>query len=139
MKKLRELRKKHKLSMKEFGTILGLSESTISLYETGKREPDISTLVRISEYFNISVDELLGRTHTHNINNESINEHEKLLLNAYRKNLDMQPAVDRLLGIEPKMLRAIKIARSNNSTVQEIYGNFSDLLNAPRVESDDDI
>lgn len=137
MKKLRELRKKHKLSMKEFGTIFGLSESTISLYETGKREPDISTLVRMSEYFNISVDELLGRTFTHKINNEFISEHEKLLLNAYRRNLDMQPAVDRLLGIEPKMMRAVKIARSNNSTVQEIYGDFSDLLNAPPLEDDD--
>ncbi len=137
MKKLRELRKKHKLSMKEFGTIFGLSESTISLYETGKREPDISTLVRMSEYFNISVDELLGRTYTNKNNDEFISEHEKLLLTAYRRNSDMQPAVDRLLGIEPKMMRAIKIARSNNSTVQEIYGDFSDLLNAPRLKDDD--
>lgn len=137
MKKLRELRKKHKLSMKEFGLIFGLSESTISLYETGKREPDISTLIKMSEYFNISVDELLGRTYTNKNNNEFISEHEKLLLNAYRKNSDMRPAVDRLLGIESKMMRAIKIARSNNSTVQEIYEDFSDLLNAPRLEDDD--
>ena len=91
----------------------------------------------MSEYFNISVDELLGRTYTHKISNEFISEHEKLLLKAYRKNLDMQPAVDRLLGIESKMMRAVKIARSNNSTVQEIYGDFSELLNTPPLEDDD--
>lgn len=46
MTKLKELRKEHKLSMKELGKILGLSESTISLYEAGKREPDIKTLIK---------------------------------------------------------------------------------------------
>lgn len=60
MEKLRELRKQNKLSMKELGAILGLSESTISLYENGKREPDIATIIKIANYFNISVDELLG-------------------------------------------------------------------------------
>lgn len=60
MEKLRELRKERKLSMKEFGEVFGLSESTISLYENGKREPDISTLIKFAEFFNTSVDVLLG-------------------------------------------------------------------------------
>lgn len=60
MLKLRELRKQKNLSMKELGSILGLAESTISLYENGKREPDIATLKKIANYFNVSVDELLG-------------------------------------------------------------------------------
>ena len=51
MTKLKELRKEHKLSMKELGKILGLSESTISLYEAGKREPDIKTLIKMADYF----------------------------------------------------------------------------------------
>ena len=64
MTKLKELRKEHKLSMKELGKILGLSESTISLYEAGKREPDIKTLIKMADYFNVSVDVLLGRDET---------------------------------------------------------------------------
>lgn len=60
MLKLREFRKQKNLSMKELGAILGLAESTISLYENGKREPDIATLIKIANYFNVSVDELLG-------------------------------------------------------------------------------
>ena len=64
MNKLKELRKAHKLSMKEFGKILGLSESTISLYEAGKREPDIKTLTKMADYFHVSVDFLLGRDET---------------------------------------------------------------------------
>lgn len=64
MNKLRNLRKEHKLSMKELGKILGLSESTISLYEAGKREPDIKTLIKMADYFHVSVDVLLGRNET---------------------------------------------------------------------------
>lgn len=77
MKKLRELRKKQKLSMKELGDILGLSESTISLYENGKREPDINTIIKISSYFHISIDELLG--HSINLNNV-LDEHDRITI-----------------------------------------------------------
>ena len=64
MTKLKELRKEHKLSMKELGKILGLSESTISLYEAGKREPDKTALIKMADYFDVSVDVLLGRDET---------------------------------------------------------------------------
>ena len=64
MTKLKELRKEHKLSMKELGKILGLSESTISLYEAGKREPDIKTLIKMADYFKVGVDVLIGRNET---------------------------------------------------------------------------
>lgn len=47
--------------MKELGAVVGLAESTISQYETGKREPDNETLLRLGEFFNTSVDYLLGR------------------------------------------------------------------------------
>ena len=51
--RIRELRKAHGLTMKKFGAILGLGESTISQYETGKRVPDIDTLVKIADYFGV--------------------------------------------------------------------------------------
>lgn len=59
MKMLRILRKNKGLSMKELGEIIGVAESTISQYETGKREPDFETLLKLGEYFNVSVDYLL--------------------------------------------------------------------------------
>jgi transcriptional regulator with XRE-family HTH domain len=50
--------------MKELGLIVGVAESTISLYENGKRQPDNATLIRIAEYFGVSTDYLLGRDET---------------------------------------------------------------------------
>ncbi|HOV69028.1 MAG TPA: XRE family transcriptional regulator [Clostridia bacterium] len=62
MERLRELRKNMGISMKKLGEIIGVAESTISLYETGKREPDNETLIRLANYFDVTVDYLLGRT-----------------------------------------------------------------------------
>lgn len=62
MEKLRELRKNKKITMKELGNQLNLAESTISLYETGAREPDNDTLKKIADFFGVSIDYLLGRT-----------------------------------------------------------------------------
>lgn len=41
---------------------LGISRSTIGMYETGAREPDFETLQKIADYFNVDTDYLLGRT-----------------------------------------------------------------------------
>ena len=47
--------------MKALGEVLGVAESTVSQYETGKREPDFEILLKASEYFGVSVDYLLER------------------------------------------------------------------------------
>ena len=62
MKRIRDLRKRKKLTMKQLGQVIGVAESTISLYESGKRQPDNDTLQKFADYFDVSVDYLLGRT-----------------------------------------------------------------------------
>lgn len=59
MLKLRELRKKCGMTMKELGAEIGVAESTISQYETGKRQPDYETLLKLGEFFGVSVDYVL--------------------------------------------------------------------------------
>ena len=59
MLKIRELRKKCGITMKELGTAIGVAESTISQYETGKRQPDYETLLKIAEFFGVTTDYLL--------------------------------------------------------------------------------
>lgn len=58
--KLAELRKKNNLTQQELGEILSVSYQTISKWETGAVSPDISVLPRLSAYFGVSVDALLG-------------------------------------------------------------------------------
>ena len=59
MKMLRSLRKSKGISMKKLGEYLGVSEGAISQYETGKREADYETVLKIAEYFGVTVDYLL--------------------------------------------------------------------------------
>lgn len=60
--RLKSLRMMNNLSQTDFGKILNKSANNISQYETGKREPDLETLKIISDYFNVSLDYLLGKT-----------------------------------------------------------------------------
>ena len=58
--RIKELRKKKNLTMKQLGEKLNLAESTISLYESNKREPDSITIAKLAKLFDVSVDYLLG-------------------------------------------------------------------------------
>ena len=61
-KRLKELRIENKLSQKEFGEILAVSQDTVSLWENGKSLPTAEYLIAISKHFNVSVDFLLCLT-----------------------------------------------------------------------------
>ena len=60
--RLKELRKKKGISQLRLATDLNTTQNTISRYETGEREPGIDELIKIADYFNVSVDYLIGRT-----------------------------------------------------------------------------
>lgn len=57
--RIRELRKERGLTMKQLGNIIGAAESTMSQYETGKRQPGNEILLKLGEFFDVSVGYLL--------------------------------------------------------------------------------
>lgn len=67
-KRLRELRQEKELTQWQLAEILNLSPSTITMYENGRRLPDISTIINIAKYFNVSVDYLIGNSEIKDIN-----------------------------------------------------------------------
>ncbi len=60
--RLKELRQKRKISQLKLAMDLQLNQNAISRYETGVREADYSTLIKIADYFDVSIDYLLERT-----------------------------------------------------------------------------
>ena len=66
--RLKELRKARRITQLKLAMDLNLTQNTVSRYETGEREPGIAELVRIADYFHISVDYLLERTDNPEIN-----------------------------------------------------------------------
>ncbi|MEF9852795.1 MAG: helix-turn-helix transcriptional regulator [Hydrogenoanaerobacterium sp.] len=58
--RLRELRKLKGMTQAQLAISLGVSPSTVGMYEQGRREPDHETLSRLCEIFHVSTDFLLG-------------------------------------------------------------------------------
>lgn len=59
--RLKGLREEKGLRQEDIGTIVGVGKSTISQYESGKRQPDPLTLQKIADYFSVTLDYLFGR------------------------------------------------------------------------------
>ena len=60
--RIKELRNEQHITQLKMALDLNMSQNTISRYENGEREPGIAELIRIADYFHVSVDYLLGRT-----------------------------------------------------------------------------
>ena len=56
---LKKIRKEKGLSQLKVAMDLSISREALSYYENGKRSPDISMLIILSEYFNVSIDYLI--------------------------------------------------------------------------------
>lgn len=57
-----KLRKDNNLSLVALGDILKISNQAVSLLEKGKRSPSFEILIAIADYFNVSIDYLVGRS-----------------------------------------------------------------------------
>ena len=56
------LRKQRKLTQEKVGEMVNMSQRSVANWESGDRSPSLSTLIELSEKFNVSLDYLLGRT-----------------------------------------------------------------------------
>ncbi|WP_332237403.1 helix-turn-helix domain-containing protein [Sporolactobacillus sp. KGMB 08714] len=62
--KLIELRKRKNLTIQNMADAIGIAKSTYASYETGYRQPPIDVLIKIADFFAVSLDTLVNRHHT---------------------------------------------------------------------------
>lgn len=60
--RLKKLRKMRKISQLKLAIDLNMNQNSISRYENCEREADYETLIKFADYFDVSLDYLLGRT-----------------------------------------------------------------------------
>lgn len=74
--RLKKLRLEHKMTQEQLGKRINVTKVSISGYENGNRTPDLETLQKIADCFDVTTDYLLGRVDhpnkTENINEESL-------------------------------------------------------------------
>jgi HTH-type transcriptional regulator, competence development regulator len=76
---IRKLREKENLSQKDFAKKIGISNVVLSRYEKDERKPDYDMLNKIADYFEVSVDHLLGREEKVKTKEDSLEEVNKLV------------------------------------------------------------
>ena len=62
LENLKKLREEAGISQKQLAEFIGVSQQSINKYENHNIEPDIDTMIRIADFFNTSVDYLIGHT-----------------------------------------------------------------------------
>ena len=102
MKNLKTLRLSKNLSQQQLALRLDLSQQTIYKYENQITEPDIATLIKLADYFNTSVDYLIGNTDNPQrpgaYNEENLTDAELQHLKMYRNLSDsIQSSLDNLI------------------------------------------
>lgn len=100
--RLKQLRKGYNLTQTDLANILNIAKTTLAAYEQGKSEPNINLLIKISNYFNVTVDYLIGNT-------DCVHQ-------------EYQPISD-LLGIDEKTIEIIQ-----SLSVSSVEHNLLDYL-----------
>lgn len=73
--RLTRLREEKKLTKKDIAEFLKIDQSTYGKYELGKRQPDYDTLLKLADFFDVSVDYLLCRSNIRKLDNETKTSH----------------------------------------------------------------
>jgi len=89
LKNLKILREEAGISQKALAESIGVSQQSINKYENHNIEPDIETMIRIADYFNTSVDYLIGHTDVRRkieaVQAYELNTAERKIIDRYRK------------------------------------------------------
>ena len=155
---IKEYREKNGISQRQFASMCGLSNGYISMLEkncnpnTGEPLiPSLPAIKSVASAIGITLDDLLAKIGDMPVDLGSrkddvekcyfqISAHEKALIIAYRQKPDMQPAVDRLLGIsdDPDTVRLYRAAKSTDDHPDEIVEisreRFQKIKNAPETD-----
>ena len=103
MTALKSIRKDNGMSQQVLADRLGVSRSTVAMWEIGGSEPDNQALLNMAELFSVTVDFLLGRQTVLMEDDppapDRLSEKELRLVEAYHAKPEFQGAVDALLGI----------------------------------------
>lgn len=103
-KRIKDLRKKKGLNQEDLGKIIGLTDSAISSIETERSEIKSEDAIKLSKYFNVSLDYLLtGKEEISTITNE-----EQAVIELYRKDEQIRDTLQSILDLKKKVINYAK-------------------------------
>lgn len=100
VKNLKVIRHARGISQQTLANAMGITQQSINKYENHKIEPDIDTLIALADYFDVTVDYLIGRTDE---NNQPLLESNSLLSKYSRLNKSEKICIDTLIDTYIKL------------------------------------
>lgn len=142
--RLKLLRNNVLISQQYLADIIGISKSSINMYERGEREPSLETLEAIADYFNVDMDYLLGRQEVERKFTLSfdVSTHEVKVISAYHEQPQNQKRVDEILGVESELFSIAKVARGQKElklTKEQMKEFAESAKKAPNRSQDKDL
>lgn len=140
---IKEVAKERGAATGEMLAELGLNKNTLSSMTSRGSWLQADSLGRIADYLNCSTDYLLGRTAVPEQPMQFQTAKEQQILAAYKAHPELQPAIDKLLGIEEETETGRAAARSDND---ELIGKLKvskskvkAALEDKSIKTDDDL
>ena len=104
---IKNLRTERHISQRELAAAVGLTQQAVAKWEKGISEPDSGTLLKLADYFGVTVDYLLGRSDTGTqkekptVKDDELSDEEQELINLYRAATpEMRKIANRILKDE---------------------------------------
>lgn len=85
MTHIKDLRTAHGFTQQHMANILGITRGAYANIENEKREPDISTMILLADYFDVTVDYLIGHEKEPTVKDDGLTEMERLFLSLPRE------------------------------------------------------
>ena len=103
-KRIKDLRTDKEKTQQEVADYLNIERKTYLRYEKGEHEIRINIIVKLAEYYNVSIDYILGLTDKEKPfkSNDTLTKEEQKVLRAYKKDQDIKEAIDRIIKIQER-------------------------------------
>ena len=82
--RIRDLRKQKRMSQTELAKSAGVSQTTVTAWETGKAEPSSSAVARLADIFNVTTDYLLGRPNKQETKKDDVEQSDDDVIMTWR-------------------------------------------------------
>ena len=141
------LRKKKDMSQQELADKIGVSRSTVGMYETGKREPEIDILQKLSDIYGVSMNTLTGIGYPDLHGNFDQNSSPEKLLrientlffspNSFTTEKE-RPAALKSGGLSPEDARIMDLLRRLSPENKRKFAEILEALAEPPTQAPDD-
>lgn len=135
MNRIRQLRKKEGLTLQQVADAIGVTNNTLSRYETGKREPSVQFLIKLANFFDVTVDYLIDREPK----SKTIKSYQYYIINEdyTLKKLGVTAPTSEISTLDESEFEALKYSLESNDKLSDCLHDLCRLYYSKLYHTDE--